>query len=161
MTKLQKVNEFTGILEDVYPNLIIVGGKNIAVPVDKQHLVKNMDAKVRDIIWIKYDERGYLLDAQLKEKGKLVEKKPDEVVHQPQESLPKQEIKPTPIKEYVSLRDRLIILQSNAKLAADVYATTNLTTVQPEDFDSAMDLIWTRAIKDLGTVITAAGGSSL
>jgi len=173
MTKLQKVNELTGTLEDVYPNLIIVGGKNIAVPVDKQHVVKNMGAEIGDTIWIKYDGRGYLQEAVLEQRGKKEETKPRTLTEDMWVDSSSQigkgylavesaKVPPAPesVKEYVSLRDRLIILQSNAKLCADMYAITNLTTVQPEDFDSAMDLIWARAIKDLGIVIKAAGGSS-
>jgi hypothetical protein len=63
-------------------------------------------------------------------------------------------------KSYQPRNERLIVLQSCAKLGADVYAITNLTTVQPEDFESVMDLIIARAIKDTETLMKAAGGSS-
>ena len=58
-------------------------------------------------------------------------------------------------KAFQPRNERLIVLQSCAKLAADVYAITNLTTVQPEDFDSVMDSIIARAIKDTETLMKA------
>jgi len=64
-----------------------------------------------------------------------------------------------PTGQYQPRNERLIVLQSCAKLAADVYAITNLTTVQPEDFDAAMDLIIARAIKDCETLMKAGGSS--
>jgi len=60
-------------------------------------------------------------------------------------------------KSYQPRNERLIVLQSCAKLAADVYAITNLTTVQPEDFEGVMDLIIARAIKDTETLMKAGG----
>jgi hypothetical protein len=60
-------------------------------------------------------------------------------------------------KTYQPRNERLIVLQSCAKLAADVYAITNLTTVQPEDFEQVMDLIIARAIKDTDTLMKAGG----
>ena len=173
MTKLQKTNEFTGMLEDIYPNLIIVGGKNLAVPVDKQHLVKNMDAKVGDIIRITYDERGYLLSAELKEKGKpkVITEQDKKVI---EESIEKhiealtqvtgspELAKPIPVKEYVSLRERLIIHQTTYK---ECCATVRELIMLPneclseDEFNRVMDIALERAKKDAKALVEAAGDS--
>jgi hypothetical protein len=186
MTKLKKVNEHTGPLEDVYPNLIIVGGKSVAVPVDKQHVVKNMGAEIGDTVWIRYDGRGYLLEAVLERRaiknaietkkasasGKETEKElwidsssqigKGYLACEAEKATPVSNVLDTAIKNYrtpTELRERLIVLQSMCKLGAEVFAITNLTTVQPEDFEQVMDLIIARAIKDTETIMKAGGSS--
>jgi hypothetical protein len=171
MTKLQKVNELTGTLEDIYPTLIVVAGKNIAIPVDRQHLVKNTDAKVGDIVWITYDDRGYLKEFVLETRGKAEEKKDlwidsSSQIGKGYVELEAAKVKPisTPldatIKNYrtpTELRERLIVLQSMCKLGAEVFAIT--TTPNQMDFDTAMDLIIDRAIHDTETLMKAGGSS--
>lgn len=51
--------------------------------------------------------------------------------------------------------ERLIVLQSCAKLAAEVYAIT--TTPDTQNFDAAMDIIIARAIGDTETLMKAGG----
>jgi len=58
-------------------------------------------------------------------------------------------------KSYTPRNERIIVLQSCAKLAAEVFAIT--TTPESMDFDAAMDLIITRAIKDTDTLMKAGG----
>jgi len=162
MTKLQKVNELTGTLEDVYPNLIIVGGKNIAVPVDKQHIFKNTDAKVGDIIHIKYDERGYLLEAGLVSRGTGEAPKPKEPEKKPLAEVMKEKFaeKPEPVKEYVSLRDRIFLHQTTYK---ECCATVRELIMLPnesldeEEFNRVMDIALERAKKDAKALVEAAG----
>ena len=55
--------------------------------------------------------------------------------------------------EYQPRNERLIVIQSCAKLGADVFAIT--TTPDRMDFDTAMDLIIARAIKDTETIMKA------
>ena len=173
MTKLQKINEFTGILEDAYPNLIIVGGKNIAIPIDKQPLVKNMNLKVGDTIHIRYDDRGYLLEAELKEKGKpkVITEQDKKVI---EESIEKhiealtqvtgspELAKPMPVKEYVSLRDRIFIHQTIYK---ECCATVRELIMLPneclseDEFNRVMDIALERAKKDAKALVEAAGDS--
>jgi len=172
MTKLQKTNDFTGMLEDVYPNLIIVGGKNIAVPVDKQHLVKNMDAKVGDIIRITYDERGYLLSAELKEKGKVKviteqdKKVIEEAMEKHKEALTQvagsPEKKPEPVKEYVSLRERLIVHQTTYKECCATVRELILCpneSLDEDEFNRITDLALKRAKADAKALLEAVGES--
>jgi hypothetical protein len=56
---------------------------------------------------------------------------------------------------YQPRNERLIVLQSCAKLAAEVYAIT--TTPDTQDFDHAMDTIIARAIKDADTLMKNGG----
>ncbi|DBA34955.1 TPA_asm: hypothetical protein vir524_00053 [Caudoviricetes sp. vir524] len=56
-------------------------------------------------------------------------------------------------RDLFSPRDRLIVLQSTLKACADVFAIT--TTPDSMDFDTAMDLIIARAIKDTDTLMKA------
>ena len=56
-------------------------------------------------------------------------------------------------KPFVPRNERLIVIQSCAKLAADVFAIT--TTPNQMDFDTAMDLIIDRAIHDADWIIKA------
>ena len=56
---------------------------------------------------------------------------------------------------YQPRNERLIVLQSCAKLAAEVYAIT--TTPDTQDFDQAMDTIIARAIKDTETLMKNGG----
>ena len=51
------------------------------------------------------------------------------------------------------MNERLIVIQSCAKLAADVFAIT--TTPDTMDFDTAMDLIIDRAIHDADWIMKA------
>ena len=57
--------------------------------------------------------------------------------------------------QYQPRNERLIVLQSCAKLAAEVYAIT--TTPDTQDFDQAMDTIIARAIKDTETLMKNGG----
>ena len=168
MTKLQKTNEFTGKLEDTYPNLIIVSGKNIAVPVDKQHLVKNTDAKAGDLIWIKYDNRGYLLDAKLISRGAFAEKPMEKHDELPKELKTTEhttqlvntfaQVSPPPVKEYVSLRDRLIVRQTTYKECCDTVRCLMLVpegTFDEEEFNRIMDIALARSLKDAKALIEA------
>ena len=56
-------------------------------------------------------------------------------------------------KQYQPRNERLIVIQSCAKLAADVFAIT--TTPDTMDFDTAMDLIIDRAIHDADWIMKA------
>ena len=56
-------------------------------------------------------------------------------------------------KPFVPRNERIIVVQSCAKLAAEVFAMT--TTPDTVDFDAAMDLIIARAIKDTETLMQA------
>jgi hypothetical protein len=176
MTKLHKVNEVMGTLEDVYPNLIIISGKSIAVPVDKKHVFENTDAKIGDIIRVKYDERGFLMEAELVSKGMGVpEKKPTvsileaalegqspdvgkkPVVAQSQPTEPK---KPEPVKEYVSLRERLIVYQTCHKESCETARCLMLIpdgAFDEEEYNRLMDIAVERAKKDAKALIEAAG----
>ena len=58
-------------------------------------------------------------------------------------------------RQYQPRNERLIVLQSCAKLAAEVYAIT--TTPDTQDFDQAMDTIIARAIKDTETLMKNGG----
>ena len=54
-------------------------------------------------------------------------------------------------KPFVPRNERIIVLQSCAKLGAEVFAYT--TTPETMDFDQAMDMIIARAIKDTETLM--------
>ena len=56
-------------------------------------------------------------------------------------------------KSYQPRNEKLIVLQSTLKACADVFAIT--TTPDSMDFDTAMDLIIARAIKDTDTLMKA------
>ena len=56
-------------------------------------------------------------------------------------------------KPFVPRNERLIVIQSCCKVCADVFAIT--TTPDTMDFDTAMDLIISRAIKDTDTIMKA------
>jgi hypothetical protein len=58
-------------------------------------------------------------------------------------------------RQHQPRNERLIVLQSCAKLAAEVYAIT--TTPDTQDFDQAMDTIIARAIKDTETLMKNGG----
>ena len=170
MTKLQKLNELTGKLEDMYPNLIIVAGKNIAIPVDKQYLVKNSECKVGDTVSIKYDERGYLLELEVIEKGKPViteqdKKQIEQSMEKHKEALSQivpTEKKPEPIKEYVSLERRISMHQTTYK---ECCATVRELIMLPneclseDEFNRVMDIALERAKKDAKALVEAAGDS--
>jgi hypothetical protein len=163
MTKLQKVNEFTGKLEDLYPTLIIVGGKNIAIPIDKRPIVTNLNPGIGDIVHIRYDDRGYLLDIEIVEKGKPGE--------QPKPKLPEEKKpgaiqgtevprQPVPVKEYVSLRERLFVHQTTYKENCETVREMMVIpdeVLDEKEFNRIMDIALTRAKADAKALIEAAG----
>lgn len=163
MTKLHKVNEVMGTLEDVYPNLIIISGKSIAVPVDKKHVFENTGAKIGDIIRVKYDERGFLIEAELVSKGvELPEKKPTVSILEAalEGQSPDVGKKPAPIKEYVSLRERLIVYQTCHKESCETARCLMLIpdgAFDEEEYNRLMDIAVERAKKDAKALIEAAG----
>ena len=69
-----------------------------------------------------------------------------------------------PTGQYQPRNERLIVLQSCAKLAADVYMFTTVpmfsdVEVETPDFDTVMDEIIARAIKDTNTFMKEGGSS--
>ena len=168
-TKLKKVNELLGTLEDVYPNLIIISGKSIAVPVDKKHIIVNTGAKTGDIIRVKYDERGYLLEAEVVSKGpeelkpKEPEKKPTVSILEAaiQGQAPDTKKQPEPIKEYVSLERRVSLHQTTYKECCETARCLMLIpdgAFDETEYNRLLDVALARSIKDAQALIDAAGG---
>jgi len=69
MTKIPKgtITKLKGRVEDIYPNLVIIADKNIAVPIDKKSIVDGW--ALGDTVEITYDDGGYLLSGTVTEKG--------------------------------------------------------------------------------------------
>jgi hypothetical protein len=170
MTKLQKRNELTDKLVDICPNLLIVGNKNIAVPIDKQPVVKNSEAKIGDMVHIVYDERGYLLELSVTEKGKakVITEQDKKQIEQNMEQHKKAltqvaepEKKPEPIKEYISLERRISMHQTTYKECCETARCLMLIpdgAFDVEEYNRLMDIAVTRAKKDAQALLDAAAG---
>lgn len=75
MKKLAKVNKYEGKIQAIVKNLLTVGGKNIAVPVDVP-----INGEVGDTIRIEYNDQGFLTKSELVKKGEPEPEKKEPVV---------------------------------------------------------------------------------
>ena len=140
---------------------VVIEGQIIAVSAEARTLaVKNKGGVTTPLKWLPARDPDFGRLGQWWFIRVVAEKQGDYLIAQAQSKWQKPDDWParggaSGGRQYQPRNERLIVLQSCAKLAAEVYAIT--TTPDTQDFDQAMDTIIARAIKDTETLMKNGG----